>query len=193
MVVSRYFKKLAMLFVLALVLSSCAGTSKYMVKSDPVVKPVEGKAMVYFFRPSGFGYAINFQIWDGDKFIGLSQAKSYFQYLAEPGKHLFLAIAENKAFIEADLVAGKIYYVLTTPQMGAWRARVGFEPIKNGSEHWLSIPEWKSGLNNLVTVEAEVRNWDELHRDEAKRLVQYFEDTYKKTGKYSEIKSEDGE
>lgn len=93
--------------LLFLFLTGCAGSSGYMVKATPTEGPAQGKAMVYFMRPSGMGFAINFQIWDGTYFVGLSQAKSYFAYQCDPGKHLFLGIAENKAAIEADLNAGK--------------------------------------------------------------------------------------
>ena len=37
---------------------------------------------------------------DGKKVIGNSVAMSQFDYLAEPGKHLFIATAENKVFLE---------------------------------------------------------------------------------------------
>lgn len=189
----KALKSSLLLSCLALLLCSCAGTSKYMVASEPVMKPDEGKALVYIFRPSGMGFAINFQIWDGERFIGLSQAKSYFQYMADPGKHTFFAIAENKAFIEADLEAGKQYYIATSPRMGGWKARVSFEPVKAGTAEWSSVPAWKRGLTNVAPVEAEVKAWQELKQEEAKKILKYFEEEYMKTGKYSIISPEDGE
>ena len=86
---------------------SCAGSSSYMKPSQGLLAPTNDKALVRFMRPSGFGFAINFNIWDGEKVIGNSVAKSQFDYLADPGKHLFVAVAENKVFLEADLEAGK--------------------------------------------------------------------------------------
>ena len=78
------------LLVLSLGLAGCAGSSKYMVKADPpTAGPPPDKALVYVMRPSGMGFAINFQIWDRDRFVGLSQAKSYFAYLCPPGKEFF--------------------------------------------------------------------------------------------------------
>ena len=66
------------LVLMVLVFMGCAGSSSYMQTATNVVKPTPDKAVVYFMRPSGVGFAINFQIWDGERFIGLSQAKSYF-------------------------------------------------------------------------------------------------------------------
>lgn len=81
-------------------------------------KTAEGKAIVYIFKPSGFSYAIIFHIWTGDRLIGLSQANSYFQYMVDLGMQTFQAISENKTFIEADRIADKLSYIVTTPKMG---------------------------------------------------------------------------
>lgn len=188
----RVLKSSLLLVVLAIVLCSCAGTSRYMVASEPVVKPEEGKALVYVFRPSGMGFAINFQIWDGDKFIGLSQAKSYFQYMADPGKHTFMAIAENKAFIEADLEAGKEYYLTTGPRVGGWKARVSFQPVKAGMPELHKVPIWKTKLISVVPVEAEVKAWQEQKQEEARGILRYFETEYKSTGNYLTLTPADG-
>ena len=98
-----------------------------MVKATPIEGPSTGKALVYFMRPSGGGFAINFQICD--HFIGLSQAKSYFAYECDPGRHLFIGMAENKRGLEADLEAGKSCYVITQVKMGGFRARMAFVPV----------------------------------------------------------------
>lgn len=188
----RVLKGPLFLIVLAAVLCSCAGSSRYMVASEPVMTPADGKALVYVFRPSGRGFAINFQIWDGERFIGLSQAKSYFQYMADPGKHTFFAIAENKAFIEAELEAGKEYYIVTHPRTGVWKARVSFVPVKTGMEEWSQVPQWKRELINVVPVEAEVKAWQEMKLSEARGLLRYFETEYKNTGNYLTLIPADG-
>lgn len=112
-----------------------------MVKAMPIAAPTSEKALVHFMRPSGMAYAVSFQIWDGDHFVGLSQAKSYFAYECNPGKHLFLGFAKNKVAIEADVEAGKSYYIGTNVRMGAWKARMDFTPVTRGSQLW---SQWKS-------------------------------------------------
>ena len=53
------------LVVVILLTAGCVGKSKYMRSAMP---PAEGlsssKAIVYFIRPSGYGGAIHFKIWD---------------------------------------------------------------------------------------------------------------------------------
>jgi hypothetical protein len=162
--------------VLALALAGCAGSSRYMVKADPpTAGPPPDQAIVYVMRPSGMGFAINFQIWDRDRFIGLSQAKSYFAYPCAPGKHLFIGIAENKVAVEADLAPGKSYYILTDPRMGGWRARLAMEPVTRGSEDWDKVDALKKELEFIVPVPDQIQNWDAAKKEEAAALVEFFE------------------
>jgi hypothetical protein len=162
--------------VLTLLLGGCAGTSKYMVKSEPAkVAPPPDKSVVYIMRPSGFGFAINFQIWDRDRFIGLSQAKSYFAYVCDPGKHLFIGIAENKVAVDADIAPGKSYYIITEPRMGGWKARLAMTPVTRGSEVWDNVAGLTAEMEYVVPVEDEVRAWDSAKKVEAQALVNFFE------------------
>lgn len=174
-------------------LTGCAGSSKYMTKTEPVrFDASQGKSVVYFLRPSGMGFAINFQVWDRDRFIGLSQAKSYFAYVCDPGKHLFIGIAENKVAVDADLAPGKSYYIVTEPRMGGWKARLAMTPVTKGSEHWDKVEGWKAELAYVVPVESEVRNWETEKKVEAMGLVAFFEtnpDREKYTG---HLKPDDG-
>ncbi len=160
--------------LLFLFLTGCAGSSRYMVKATPTEGPAQGKAMVYFIRLTGMAYAVNFQIWDGTYFVGLSQAKSYFAYQCDPGKHLFLGIAENKVAIEADLEAGKSYNIITNARMGAMKARMIFTPVTRGSELWDKIDEYKRSLNFIAVKEEERAKWEASKRQEAQGLVDYY-------------------
>ena len=148
------------LFVALFMLTGCAGSSPYMRKATPVEGPPSGKALVYFMRPSGFGFAIHFQIWDRYRLIGLSQAKSYFAYECEPGEHLFIGRAENKRAVEANLEAGKSYYVITQVKMGGWKARMAFIPITRGSEFWDKVEQYKKELNFVEPEEKVIAEWE---------------------------------
>ena len=174
-------------------LFGCAGTSNYMVKAEKPVENSKEKANVYFMRPSGMGFAINFQIWDGDKFVGLSQAKSYFRYVCDPGKHLFIAIAENKTFVPAELEAGKRYYVVTGPRMGWIKARIGLTPVKKGSEEMGKVKDWEGDLEYIAPIDENVKTWESLHKEEARALVQYFDAlSQEKKAEYIVLSPDDG-
>ena len=159
-------RHLRFILVVVIILTiGCAGKSKYMRSAIP---PTEGssdsKAMVYFLRPSGLGYAIHFQIWDyyksDYKLIGLSQAKSYFVYECDPGKHLFIGFAENKRAVEADIEAGKSYYIITQVKMGAWKARMAFIPVTRESEFWNQVDSYKKELHFIVPEKEVLAQWE---------------------------------
>jgi hypothetical protein len=145
--------------IILLLVAGCAGESQYMRRSTPPAGPPHDKALVYFMRPSGLGFAIHFQIYDRYDLIGLSQAKSYFAYPCDSGKHLFIGIAENKRAVEADLEAGKSYYIITGVHMGGWKARMSFVPVTRGSEFWDKVEAYKRDLNFVVPVKEEIDKW----------------------------------
>ena len=167
-----YFK--IILVICFVLMTGCAGSSRYMVKATPTEGPQPGKALVYFMRPSGMGFAINFQIWDSDHFVGLSQAKSYFAYECDPGKHLLLGFAENKVAVEADLEAAKSYYIGTNVRMGVLKARMDFTPVTQGSQLWDRVEEFKKSLTFIAIKEEDRAKWEAAKKQEAQRYVDYF-------------------
>jgi len=98
--------------------------------------------------------------------IGLSQAKSYFAYECEPGKHLFIGRAENKRVVEADLEAGKTYYILTQVKMGGWKARMEFIPVTQGSEFWDQVELYKQKLSYVELQKEVAEKWEGKRKDE---------------------------
>ena len=92
------------------------------------------KSVVYFVRASGLGFAINFTYFDSTKLIGKGNGTNYIRYECEPGHHLFWARSENRDFVEAEVEAGKIYFIEVVPQMGAIKAGVQLKPVDPSNE-----------------------------------------------------------
>lgn len=168
----------SVMFSLVILVTGCAGTSQYMKQAEPIAAPPPGKALVYFMRPSGLGFAVHFQIWDSERLIGLSQAKSYFAYPCDPGKHLFIGVAENRRAVDADLEAGKSYFVLTEPQIGGWKARMGLIPVTRGSEFWDKVEGYKQELVYTAADEAQLAAWYAQNKGKADaeiaRVISYL-------------------
>ena len=186
------FRAVVLFFGLTFLLISCAGSSKYMTPSETLSTPTTEKALVRIMRPSGFGYAINFNIWDGEKVIGNSVAKSEFDYLADPGKHVFVAVAENKAFAEADLEAGKTYYLLTQVKMGLWKARVGLIPVNRGSGFWDKVLEYEKELKKLQPNAAALQAWEDENKEKIKAVLADYEAAAQKGEAGPKLNPEDG-
>lgn len=92
------------------------------------------KAVVYFMRTSSLGMAINFSFFDSTTLIGVFNAPKYIRYECEPGQHIFWARSENKDYIEAEVEAGKIYFIEAIPLMGAIKAGVDLQPVDTNNE-----------------------------------------------------------
>ena len=94
---------------------------------QPIVKPSEGKSLVYITR-SGGAMLINFRVYDKDLFIGSLEYGNYFIYECDPGQHLFWAASENRDFVEANFEANKVYVIDLEVRMGAFVAAVAAVP-----------------------------------------------------------------
>lgn len=122
-------KKVA--FALAFCLLSFTAVVAQVLKT-----PSEGKALVYFVRPSGLGALINFKYFDGEKYLGKFSAGKYLAYECDPGSHLFWAKSENMDFVEAELEAGKVYIIQAEPMMGAIKASVQLIPLNKSDKRY---------------------------------------------------------
>jgi hypothetical protein len=92
------------------------------------------KAVIYFVRPSAMGFAINFSYFDSTRLIGKFNGPAYIRYTCDPGHHLFWARSENRDFVEAEVEAGKIYFIEAIVTMGAIKAGVTLDPIYPNDE-----------------------------------------------------------
>jgi len=90
------------------------------------------KAVVYFVRYSSVGFAINFSYFDSTLLVGRFNGPKYIRYECEPGRHLFWARSENRDFVEAEVEAGKIYFIVANPRMGAIKAQVELVAVDPG-------------------------------------------------------------
>ena len=88
-------------------------------EQDP--KPAEGKAMVVFLRPSGYGNttAASLYLAPDGALIPLAVMYHHEKYAVQvdPGKHRFMVNGSKVLFLDAELEAGKRYYVTLRSEM----------------------------------------------------------------------------
>ena len=157
----------------AIIVSGCA--SSMMVKTQPVELNDKNMAMVTFLRPTIFGGAIQFGIWDGDKFVGVLSANSYIQYMTSPGQHYFLGRAENWSCIRANLEAGKRYYILGRVFPGIWKARIAFDPIRSEDQPQSQVDEWMNRLAPMSVDESKRNDYVQPRIEQVRKRVREFE------------------
>jgi len=155
------------LFVL-FVATGCAGPLARMreLPADQTIRPDADKATVLFMRPSGLGFAIASSVYelgpDGDRFVGIVPAKKKLAYSVAPGKTRFMVVSEAADFMDAELMAGKIYYVVVAPRIGVWKARFSLRPVgaeRLGSEE---VADWLKECTPAENTE-ESRAWAKEH------------------------------
>lgn len=165
-------------------MSGCVATSSYMTKASVTPQPTSDKALVVFMRPSRYGGGIQASVYDtsngSNVFIGIVSAKTKIGYLAHPGRHLFMVIGENADFMNADLQAGKTYYVLVSPRMGMWKARFSLLPIHNdaGAKYNTRSPDfaqWQQETTYVQTTPG-ANAWYQAHAaDIATKQADYMQ------------------
>ena len=161
----------ALIVILASLMVSCGG--KYMIKSEPLPKPSEGKALVNFMRPSSFGRGVEATIWDGENLIGWIYGKQAFQYECDPGNHLFISWSEYKSPVEAELLPGRVYYIVLRTRMGFWRPRIHQVPLNPKDEMWQEALTWSKTLPNYTFEKAGL---DKLQAEGHAKILEYLQE-----------------
>ncbi len=127
-----------LLFAVVVFITGCASSGQ-MVKSanQALTNAPADHAQVVFMRSSFVGAAISasvFEVTSGTpEFLGLVEDDTKIVVNATPGKHIYMVVSEAADFLEAEVVAGKTYYSVVTPRMGAWKARFSLWPVVNTS------------------------------------------------------------
>jgi len=144
-------------------LAACAGNPMLVSTNQTVIAPDPDKAQVVFMRSSFVGSAINASLFevkgDQNEFIGIMANGTKISHEVEPGEHTFMVVSEAADFMKANLEAGKTYYAMVTPRMGAWKARFSFQPIKKSADSNFSTSsknfgDWVNGTKLVENSEA---------------------------------------
>jgi len=126
-------KKLISVFSLVFLLSGCASTTQYV--KAPIDNNTgesmnnETMAQIYVLRPSSFGSAITYKIYQGETFIGELGPKSYLSWVVNPseGEISIFSKAENYDMLKLVPKAGSTYYIKQKVKMGWVMARTELE------------------------------------------------------------------
>ena len=131
-----------------------------------LARPMRGKALVLFIRPDEyFGKAIATSLYDGDEFVGIHTTNTVVAYQAAPRPHLFMLLSgapAAPAFLQADLLPGKIYYVHIAPRSKWTRPPFHLVPL-NPQRQRETIDAWlREG--SLLVIDERARQWDQQNR-----------------------------
>lgn len=167
-------------------------SDKYVVHDDKPFddarRPAAGKALVYFIRSQVMGAGVKVKLYADTEFLGIIASHSYIPFECDPGKHEFIASAENAGFLKAELLPDRIYYVQVAMHMGALKARTHFEVARTGSEAMKEITKELEDLH-LVTTTDEGRKWVNEEDADIQGTIKKYRD---KGEEFENLKPEDG-
>jgi len=149
--------------------------------SQGFTPPAEGKAAIYFVRVSDYGALVSFEYFHNKEFIGIFKGKNYMRFEYPAGEHLFWASSEDKEFVKCDLKAGESYMVLVNIEMGAWKARVGLEPLDPKNDAFERAKNVVKKQKPVVTPESKIKETQKKldDRDFTEDIMKRYETEWK--------------
>lgn len=107
-----------------------------MKESKENIEPDANNATVTFIRSQSFAENLSFGIWNQQGLLGNLKGKTHFVSKLSSGKHVFVANGYygNYYLVNAELAAGKKYYVMVEVSMGWMAPNLHFFPVKNDIE-----------------------------------------------------------
>lgn len=126
-------KKLIFVFSLVFLLSGCASTTQYVKapRDNNTGESLNSETMaqIYILRPSAFGSAITFKIYQDEKFIGELGPKGYLLWEVDPakGEMDIISKSENYSVLSVVPKVGKTYYIKQKVKVGWILARTDLE------------------------------------------------------------------
>lgn len=154
--------------------------------------PPDSLAAVYFVRVSSYGGAASFEFFQNNKFIGIFKGKNYMRFEFNEGEHLLWASSENKEFIKCNFKAGEIYIVLVNIEMGAWKARVGLEPITVNNMDFERIKKVVNSKPPIITSQEKIKSTQAKldDREFIKNILERYEKEWKNNKNTKTISSD---
>lgn len=172
-------RRLIFLFLLPL---SVMMAAQEPAGNSVLVKPSDGKCMVYIARRNTGAILLKFSIYDGETFLGKLGDNKYYAYECDPGFHVFIARSENTSYMEAELEAGRTYVIDVYTKMGVAITRVGLSSLNVGHkkyekerEKFLKFIGKKKGELLISAENIDGEPDDEPENTPTKRMQKYRE------------------
>jgi hypothetical protein len=116
--------------------------------TEEIISPDAENAVITFIRPGNFWKQSLFGLWSPQEYLGTLKGQTYFQVKVKPGKHIFFGKAEHYSVLEAEVEAGKNYYVEFNTRIGWNYAHIQLLPVKRETDD-KTLQDW---LNSSTRV-----------------------------------------
>lgn len=173
----KVWKSLAVSLPLLVLAQGCGGTlyMREALPSEVLVAPPPGKVLVNVHRPSDYGGDRLYSIFDKTRFIGLTQGEQRFQYVCDPGEHVFIGYLNGSVWatvsvIKADLLPDKIYDCVV--DAGYFTSSIAVSPLPKGDKRRPKLPDWDANETTMILDGAsEFRGWEADQAEENEEIL----------------------
>lgn len=152
--------------------------------------PTPGKAVVYFVRLAAAGFAISFDFYHNDKYIGAFAGKNYLRYESDPGEQLFWASSENLEFLTAELKEGGVYVVVVDVEMGFAVARVGLSPVTASGKIYERARKLVESKAPKVTSEEKLNEKNQIRAEYIQDKLKNYHEKWKAKRTYKHLSAD---
>ena len=109
-------RHLTLVAAVAFVLAGCAKGAPF----QPLETLSQDKAVIYIYRPSAFGFAVDYDVKRGDAVIVTMKSHGYYPYVTDPGVVELSATTETTDSVTLDVKPAQVYYVKAGMAVGFW-------------------------------------------------------------------------
>ena len=146
------------ILVLGSLLAGCSSIPRFTRAGEPgelLSAPPAGKALVNFHRPSNYAGGEDLPVFDRATLIGNTLGGSRFQYVCDPGEHVFISKKDSVYVVQAQLQEGKVYDIVIDISMGFWQMNVHIHALKKDDPRRGEIAGWEKKERLLVPVRSD--------------------------------------
>ena len=129
------------------------------------------EASITFIRNQTFAKEVPFGIWSESGWIGDLKGETYFEINVPPGQHFFFCSGGTLAALNANVEAGKRYFVQVEVSRGWHEPNIQFVKVENGSKN-SSLSKWIDTSQNVSPNFAAMDNTIRARLDAGVPIVQ---------------------
>jgi len=170
------------LFLIAVVMvagmAGCIHGGAVMMKApSSLERPADNEAIVYFYRNRIFlGDGVSYNVFNGEKPVGILGAGSYIPYRTSAGEHVFMVHSESWSYLKATLAPGQRYYVNAQVYPGIIFARVALLPVtKKTPEDFGKAAARLKDMNPTILNPENEESYMAPRREDVRRALEDFQ------------------
>ena len=177
---SKFTNTEILAYVLAILIGgvACACGSRLHVSRRATISmspaPTPGTARVVFLRPRGASGHHAVSVWDDGRLVAFVRTRQRTHVDLAPGLHTFLGVMSNADVLEAELAAGRTYYVHVRTVSYYVGQSVFLDPVYPGHENWPLVQDWINQTTPVELIPSDAAEWTRRHAaGNEKRMRRY--------------------